>query len=216
MARVNEVLNLDREQRKQIDRYLVQGKSKASVSREFGISVDSLRNYEEVHMGARAIAGWDRSMKTHTENLFNEMLELARVTKEVLQSALEDGHRGLSLKAVAQSRNNIDVLMKFVLSMEEIQLKQNTIVLDQEKEEQSAQMIREGLAGLTPEERSEYRRIIIKMLAAWGGHHASEEDVEASDLEEYRVDPEDHSLRPVRTTPRKQDPEPGEMRRTKF
>ena len=92
-------------------------------------------------------------------------------------------------------------------------MKQNSIVIDQEKEEQSSQMIKEGLAALTDAERAEYRRIIIKMLAAWGGNHSSEEDPVSVD--EYRVDQSDHSLKPVRNTPRKKDPEP-QMRRTKF
>ena len=235
---MNEVLNLDREQRKAIDRMLVQGKSKAAISREFGVSEDTLRNYEEVHMGGRAIAGWDRSLKSHTESLFGELLELADITKQILRSALEDNHRGLSLKAVQQVRNNLETLTRFVLSMEELQMKQNSIVIDQEKEERSAQMIKEGLAALTEEERAEYRRIIIKMLAGVGSHNdgnMEQEDpslVPTHTLEgdrriltgtnesekqelEYRVDQADHSLQPVRTTPRKVDPEPP-MRRTNF
>ena len=156
--------------RKDIDHLIVSGSKLSDIARDFSIPYNSVWRHKEEHLAAAAVAAGSRSLKSHTENLFNELLELAGITKQILRSALEDNHRGLSLKAVQQVRNNLETLTRFVLSMEELQMKQNTIEIDRENEDRSAQLMKEGLAALTEEERQEYRRLNIKMLAAWGSH----------------------------------------------
>lgn len=182
MSRTNKILDLDKDQIQQIDRLLCRGKSKASISREFGVSEDSVRNYEQVHLPARALAGSQRSLKAHTERLFDELLDLAQITKDILKTSLEDGHRGLSLKAVQQNRNNIETLTRFVISMEELQMKQNTVLEVSAGNSYINAAWHKNFKKLPNAEKLAFQNTLLKCLHSTGPTHYEEDTT--------RVDPE--------------------------
>jgi len=175
------------ERRKDIDRDLVRLGNVSKVSQKYKLPYDSVYRHSREHLAAVALGAGKRSLKMHSERLFNELLELAATTKDILRSALDDNHRGLALKSIVQSRNNIEVLTRFILSMEELQMKQNTIEV--QEQQQSSRWFREGWAALSEEDQETYREISIKMLAACGGNLEQEpaDTLTASDQEMVRT-----------------------------
>ncbi len=57
-------------------------------------------------------------------------------------------------------------MTKFAISMEQLKQNQNTIEAE-EDDTRSREMFEEGHKFLTPEEKAEYRRILIKYFPMW-------------------------------------------------
>lgn len=208
MAQQNFIFNLPPDQVKQIERQIISGKSLASLSREHGVTENTLRHFRDNHLGARMLAGASRSLKQHTESLLQDMVDIMQTSKDILASAMEDNHRNLSLKAIKEIRNNVETTGKILFSIQQ----QATQGLDPaeiaefKKWKADRENLGPRLRALSPEDQEKLRQRAIQQLAS--GSYSNVQDVEI--LPDDDPDPGNDSDPP-------QDPPPPvrKMRRKK-
>lgn len=190
--------------RKTIEKQIISGIPISTIARQYQLGRDALFSHRDRHLTPQLAGAATRSLKIHTEDLLNELLDLASTTKDILRTALEDGHRGLALKSVQQARNNIEVLTRFVLSMEEIRIKEDTIIV---QEQESSAWLKEGFKKLSKQEQEQYINLVYRMVELTGGNY-QDGDPDQDPDPAFRIDPDDSSIQePVR--PRRKEPGSG-------
>jgi len=95
------------EERRKIDRELLQGRSKAVLSREHGVQSQALLYHQKYHLYPQMARHVELYEAETSMNLFREIEELMDQTKQILDEAKANGHNTLALKAIAQLRGNL-------------------------------------------------------------------------------------------------------------
>lgn len=232
MARKNRIVELPPDVRLDIERQLVRGVSKASIVRQYGdygVTKDNLLNYERGEFLGRQAAVWARKSENNVATVLDEMSTLMDQSRTILQEALDKNHNSLALKAVAQIRNNLELIGRIQHAIFQQQKEAVTIEV-QDRHTQFSKDFQVALKSLPGEDHATYRAITIRALSKMGAidkedpevgvdttegeiigttplvqGQIQEIDQDQHSADEYRIDQSDHSLKPTRTTHKRRD-----------
>lgn len=105
-------------QRLLIDRQLVEGVSIAQVSRSFGIPYNSVFNHKS-HISRQLTQVLARQETIHNFNLLEKIDQIILRAEDLFQRNYDKGRDGLALKALAESRNTVELLAKISFQLEQ-------------------------------------------------------------------------------------------------
>lgn len=166
------VCSLPVEERKVLDRALLRGENITALSKKYKLSRDVLYRHKKLHIGGAAARGVRQMSENHGVRLLEDLDELVITARRILRQAEQDGHPTTALKAIKEVRGSIVALAQVTHSVWQQQnSEQQTIILEQQ-ENQTAQWVQDGLRALTPDERTEFRRLTVKMLSAAGSQYS--------------------------------------------
>jgi hypothetical protein len=169
MTQVNKVLNLDIDTRQQIDRLLIQGKSRRSIALQYGVSEDSLARYEQNHLSGRLVAAAGRRDHRHLQKVLVEVDQLLLTSKDILEDALSQGHNTLALKAIKEVRNNLEILAKVETAIsQQMQAQAQIIEVEEGKHSHITDEWHKAFRKLPAAEQEAYRATTIKCFAMIG------------------------------------------------
>jgi hypothetical protein len=108
--------------RLEIDREIVQGKSRAHIARQFGVSGDSVGHHREHHLSRQLTQAWTKKEGLDAVNLMAEIEEIIGKAKDIFNRNYEAGRDLTALKALAEQRGVLDLLLKVATLFHEARL----------------------------------------------------------------------------------------------
>lgn len=109
--------------RAEIDKALVGGISKASLSRRFFVSEASLMNHERAHLSRQLLKSTEIMERANASVLLDELDTCMQKAKGILAKAEKDSKPNLQLSALREIRQSIEFLSKLAVSLAELQQK---------------------------------------------------------------------------------------------
>jgi hypothetical protein len=110
---------------------LVQGKAKARVARQYGVSEDSLSHHEKNHLSHQLRTAYEKRAAIEGLDMLAEIEELIRRTKRILDTAETEGKLNTALHAIGQARGSYELLSKIAFSLHQARLAE--LELEREK-----------------------------------------------------------------------------------
>ena len=95
-----------------IDRELAQGKSKAAISRQYGVTTDSLSNHEATHLSRQLTQAYEKKELAESMDLLARIEDILSKAKQIFDRNYKLGKDGLALKALGEQRSTIELLAK--------------------------------------------------------------------------------------------------------
>lgn len=142
----------------------------ARLSREYGMSEDSISNHKKKHL-PRQLAAWNGvKQRQEAVNVLNELQNLMESTREILTEARERNHNALALAAIKEFRGSLETIAKIEYAAHELKLKGLGITPEEVEEFQEwkasqaaieAELTVDELNQFTPEEKD----VLFKMNA---------------------------------------------------
>ena len=115
--------------RLEIDRDLVKGKSLSTIARKYSVSTDSLRNHKNKHLSRQLVQAWDTKLNAEGSSLLEDITELIDKTKGILDIAEAKEQLGTSLQAIREIRESYKLLSQIAFSL--AQAKQDELIIAQ-------------------------------------------------------------------------------------
>lgn len=120
----------------EIERGLVRGRTKSSLSREFNVSESSLAYHAEHHLSYQLLQAYEKKAALESLDLLSEIEKLVYTTKRILKRAESKENDYLALSAIREARGTYDLLAKIAFSLHQARLAE--LELEQERKEQEA------------------------------------------------------------------------------
>lgn len=101
--------------RLEIDRALVQGRSKASIAREFGVSTSSLAHHEREHLSRQLVQAWDKKALAESTDLLATIDRILGRAEKIFERNYDRATLAgdeVALKALREQRGTIELLAK--------------------------------------------------------------------------------------------------------
>jgi len=130
------ICDLPEDQRRAIDRDLTMGRSRAVISKEYGVSANTLRNHANKHLTPQMAKHTEIREKANAINVFKELEQLMTEAKQILKESRDKKHNTLALHCIAQIRGNLTLYSQIQAEL----YKQNLLA-----------------EGISPEELTEFR-----------------------------------------------------------
>jgi hypothetical protein len=108
--------------RLEIDRQIIQGKSRASISRKYGISEASLSAHKQNHLSRQLAQAVRQRDALEGLNLLSEIEELLTRTKSILTKAEKKKKYTLALSAIRELRGTYELLSKIAFALHSARL----------------------------------------------------------------------------------------------
>lgn len=105
-----------------MERLYLQGKSIASIAREFEVSEDSLRNHVQNHLSRQLVKAYEQKELSGSMNLLAEIDEIILKAKEIFRRNYDKGRDVTALKALDSQRSTIELLCKISAYMHQTKL----------------------------------------------------------------------------------------------
>jgi hypothetical protein len=102
-----------------IDRQLVGPRSKASISRQFSVSLDSLNNHETHHLSRQLVQAIAKRELAESMDLLARIDRILERAELIFQRNYDRKRDVTALKALAEQRNTIELLAKIAAYMHE-------------------------------------------------------------------------------------------------
>jgi transposase-like protein len=160
MTQVCQVCN--HAKRLEIDRQLVQGKSHASISREYGVSSDSIRNHANSHLSRQLVKSHEMKQAIESAGLVTEIEDLLKRSKHILRRAERDGKLSVALGAIRETRGTLELMAKICATIYQIQA-QELQAQQNDQEDANDTMLHENMHRLTDTELSMLVALTEKM-----------------------------------------------------
>jgi transposase-like protein len=148
-----------------IDRAIVQGSNRASISRQYGISEQSLMNHERKHLSHQLAAAWQGKQEGESLDLLREIETLLQKSKAILEKAEQDEKYALALSAIRESRGVIELMINVSFSLHQVRMLE--LQIEREKSGEAGrerEAVFEGqLAILTDSELALWERLVRKI-----------------------------------------------------
>lgn len=162
MSQTCKVCDLGKDIREKIDRELVSGRSKSSLSREYNVPKDSLRYHLQNHLVYQLVSGAKRRAENHGVDVMDSLYKLTKRTEAILDRAEKQKHSGVMLAAIRELRNNYQLVAQIQLKMQEQQIPHQHTVVNNESWEEGLQV------NLLPEEKNIHFEILMKAQEGHG------------------------------------------------
>ena len=151
--------------RLQIDRELVQGKSKSGISRKYDVPLNSVDYHAQNHLSHQLRTAYEKKAAIEGLDLLSEIEELIRRSKRIMDQAESENKLNTALNAIGQARGSYELLSKIAFSLHQARLAE--LELEREKSgeanaEEIEELSREALDRLTDREADLLLRLIDK------------------------------------------------------
>ena len=154
----------------EIDRQLVKGISKAQVSREFGISEDSLRNHFANHLSRQMKTSIELKGKEEGLQVLNLLENMILGVQAVVDKASSKNQDAKYLAATKELRNGLELLSKIQFAMFTQENPKNQLtdeeLLKKERDHEWEEMMSHNWEGLQEEEKKAYNSVWLRMMGA--------------------------------------------------
>lgn len=132
---------------KEIEKLIVEGKPNTVIANKFDLNHQAIRRHGNRHLPRRLVLAQKRKEQSHNETILDHLDGIVKDTKNILDEALADGHKSLALKAIRESRNNMELLSKIAVKQREYDQE------DQKREDRRVEgQLSEGMESLTDAE----------------------------------------------------------------
>ena len=118
--------------RLQIDRAIVSGQSKASISREFHVSEASLANHAKNHLSRQLLKHDEIRERINSGRILDEVEDLLTRTKRILRDSEIKKQNGMALGAIREIRSTLEFLSKLAITLASIQQQESNAEKDME------------------------------------------------------------------------------------
>lgn len=145
-----------------IDRALAQGKTMASVSREYGISEAAVANHRDNHLSRQLVQSVRKKEAIESSHLLDDIEELIQRTKNILTMAEKKKKFGLALSAIREVRGSYELLCRIAVMMHEAK-REDSGLQQIEDAEQAREDIQRKVKILTTPELDMLLQLNIKM-----------------------------------------------------
>jgi len=153
---------------KDINRAIVSGKSKASISRKYGVSSDALRNHAENHISRQNRLSSEIIAQKEAVSLYDEVNSLITSHKEKMDQADKKRQNGLYLAFSKELRQSLETRAKFEFAA--MQAKKDGLSLSEDAIEQrnlekdmQVRMLR-NMSNLSSYEHKIHAGILAKLM----------------------------------------------------
>ena len=144
--------------RVELDRKILQGKSIASISREYGVSEQALYHHRDNHITRQLATAMAQKELHQNMDLLGEIDELLRRTKRIMNRAEEKDNPRLELKAIAEARGSYELLSKIALTLHQIKIMELEAEQQQTREEETL-----DLSVLNDRELAMFEKLVNKV-----------------------------------------------------
>lgn len=177
MPRACEICN--HPNRLEIDREIVQGKSKSGIARTYEVSLNSVAYHAENHLSRQLVKSYEMRQAIESTGLVTEIQELLKRSKHILRRCERDGKLGVALGAIRETRGTLELMARICSTI--FQIEQAQLSAQQEQhEDSSSTAFQEGLSRLSDAELTLYMALTEKMAGE------RDDDVALSALNEIR------------------------------
>jgi hypothetical protein len=148
-----------------IDRELVQGKSKAGISRRYSVPYNSVDGHAQNHLSHQLRTAYEKKSALEGLDLLSEIEELIRRTKRILDKAESENKLNTALNAIGQARGSYELLSKIAFSLHQARVME--LELEREKaganDQAAAAEYQESLSILDDWELELFEQLIDKI-----------------------------------------------------
>lgn len=153
--------------RLQAERLYVQGKSIAEISRTFGLPYDSVWTHMNEHLSRQLIQAARKKQVIEGTTIINEVEELIKRTKVILDRAEESEKYDIAVRAIAEARSGYELLLKIAVALHDArrdELEQQRLGQEYIDREAREEALEEAMKVLTKSECDMYFKLNMKML----------------------------------------------------
>lgn len=151
--------------RLEIDRALVSGRSMAGIAREYNVTENSLAHHRDNHLSRQLIQAWQKKELMEGMNVLNELEDLIKRTKKILDEAERTKKYGIALSAIREARGSYELISKIAYTLHQARIKE--LELEELKQQDTygitEEQAEEWLTILTMDELKVFNKLIQKM-----------------------------------------------------
>jgi hypothetical protein len=145
-----------------LEKAFLQGKTIASLSREFNVSEDIIRHHCSNHLSRQLAKAWSTKELNNSVDMLSILDDLILKAKDIFDRNYKKGADVTALKALDSQRNTIELLCKVAAYMHESKLMELDQMKQQDTHERDEQ-IQQDLGVLTIEELKMLEAISLKI-----------------------------------------------------
>lgn len=174
-----QVCNLNKSDRLSAEKQVLAGGNVSQISRELGVSSESLRNHMNNHVSRQLIKSYEMREAIENAGLVTEIQDLLKRSKHILRRAERDDKLSLALGAIRETRGTLELMARICSTI--FQIEQAQLHAQQEQEQDTSSVeFQEGLSRLSDAELTLYMALTDKMAGE------RDDDVALSALSEIR------------------------------
>ena len=129
--------------RSKIESAMLRGENLSALAREYGLTVDAMHNHKANHLPSGLAEVVMQSDLLQRFDLFNELEDMLRISKEVVQRNYNKDNDSLTIKALAESRGVIECLSKILQVFYQIKMSENELAKNNSSEQDEALLAEE-------------------------------------------------------------------------
>lgn len=123
-------------ERLEIDRGLLEGRSKAALARAFAVPADCVERHARKHVQAALAKATEGREALYGNRLVDHVIALQERTQAILDGAAKDPT--LALKAIASARSNLELMARLHGQLKDRTVNQALVIVDPETAERMA------------------------------------------------------------------------------
>lgn len=157
-----QVCNLNKSDRLSAEKQVLAGGNISQISRELGVSSESLRNHMNNHVSRQLVKSVEMRQAIESAGLVTEIQELLSRSKHILRRCERDGKLGVALGAIRETRGTLELMARICSTIFQIEQAQLSA---QQMEQETVQdaSFHEGLARLSDAELTLFMALTDKM-----------------------------------------------------
>lgn len=146
----------------EIDRALIQGLAVSNLSREYGVSANSLHYHKQNHLSRQLVTALEQKQLTEDFNLLQRIDDILSKAQDIFNRNYAKKRDGMALKALKEQRSIIELLAKISFALHEAKRLENEHLTEQQEEEQNQQYM-DDLQILTMDELLMFQKLTQKI-----------------------------------------------------
>lgn len=173
MARSCEVCQ--HEDKRDIDRLIVTGVSKAKISKDYGVPYHSVVYHENNHISRQLAAAYEKKELDNASELLYRIDSIIKKAQDIFERNYDMGKDSIALKALSEQRATLELLSKISYALHQSKVAE----LEQQKEsnqQESSELQKaffQATKRLTKREKEMFDKIFLKALRIMEGEESS-------------------------------------------
>lgn len=108
------------DQRLEMEREYIKGKSVNSISKKYGVSYEALNNHVKNHLSYQLTSQWEKKLSQQNSDLLNELEDILQKAKSIFDRNYDKGRDRIALESLNSQRNAIQLLAQITVKMHEV------------------------------------------------------------------------------------------------
>ena len=169
MARECKVCALNKEDKQHLERELIRGVSKTSLSKKYNVPVYSVDYHEKHHITRQMASACEKKSQMAGLDVMKELQTLMDLTQNVLDTATEKNQNALALAAIREMRNHLTLVSNIqawmIQHQDGGQQLTNEQLHQQKVNDETDKTIAENMDYLSEEEKECYLALMMKLMS---------------------------------------------------